>query len=399
MKTTWFAIFLFGCASLLANPLSVEQKIGQLLMTNFIGQQVNDDAKRLIDEAHVGGIIYYKDSNRLKSPEQVQNISNQLQQYSPLPLFIAIDQEGGAKNRLTEGFTVFPSQHDLRKTGKLEYVESAAYMTGQQLRAVGINFILGPVVDVNVNPNNPVIGPRSFGDNPEQVACFGKAALNGYARAGILSVLKHFPGHGDVTVDSHYDLPVVDKTRAELEKVELFPFTQLAESADGIMTCHLLIPALDPVDCATVSVPILQGLLRGEMGYDGLIVSDSLMMKGVLKQCGSLEKAAERAILAGCDLLIIGDNAEECTVDHIIRVHRHLVEAVKQGRISENRLDHAVARILALKSRIKQLFHDSEQIAQQVNTLEQQQLAEQITCTLKGDQYGKEKNRNEEEGI
>ena len=164
---------------------------------------------------------------------------------------------------------------------------------------------LAPVVDVDSNPNNPVIASRSFGADPERVAAFGARALSGYKEAGVIATLKHFPGCGDVAVDPHEDLPVIRKTKEELERVELLPFARLASSADAIMTAHILVPALDPDHCATLSKKTL-AYLREIIGFDGVIVADSLVMEGVVKQCGTVDEAAILALEAGCDFLILG---------------------------------------------------------------------------------------------
>ncbi|MBP9841064.1 MAG: glycoside hydrolase family 3 protein [Simkaniaceae bacterium] len=216
---------------------------------------------------------------------------------------------------------------------------------------------LAPVVDINSNPQNPVIGIRSFGETPATVLAFGSHALKGYKKAHLIATLKHFPGHGDVSTDSHEDLPIVHKSKKALEELELLPFIKLASSADAIMTAHLLVPALDPKHCSTLSKKTLT-YLKDTLGFQGVIVSDSLVMDGVLKTCGTVDEAAIRALKAGCDILILGGKlltgehaGFELSVADIKRVHQSLVEAVKQGRISEERLNQAVTKILTLKNR------------------------------------------------
>jgi len=342
--------------------LSLEEQVGQVLMVHFRGETANEDAKTLIHEAHVGGIIYYNWANGLTSPTQVQTLSSGLQrlaQKTPkaIPLLIAADQEGGLVARLQSGFTQFPGNRALGETGDPSLAEKAAFAMGEELRAVGIQMSLSPVVDVNMNPRNPVIGIRSFGDDPEVVTRFGEHALRGFQKAGILATVKHFPGHGDTTVDSHEDLPVIDKSFAELEKGEFVPFAHLVTAAETVMTAHLMVPALDPDHCSTLSAKTLH-FLRDALKFKGLIVTDSLVMEGVLKKCGSVDEAAIQALNAGCDLLILGGRSlnsnrvgSELTTADVIRVHRNLVAAVKSGRISKERLHDAVDKILALKER------------------------------------------------
>lgn len=342
--------------------MTLEEKVGQLLMVHFHGVCANEEAKELIQEAHIGGIIYYNWSNGLTSPEQVSSLSSSLQKLAaenrvPIPLFIAVDQEGGRVIRLQNGFTPLPSNQSVGLSHNPDLAEENAKICGKELLAVGVNVNFAPVVDILSNPNNPVIGTRSFGNTPEIVSTFAESALKGYKKAGILSTLKHFPGHGDVEIDSHKDLPILDKSLEELEKGELIPFRTLAKSADAIMTAHLLVKAFDTEKCSTLSKNTLR-YLREEIGFEGIIISDSLVMEGVLKRTLTVEEAAIQAIEAGCDLLILGGkqlmNEEkefELTCSDIRSVHQALVEAVKKGRISEERLNEANERLISLKNK------------------------------------------------
>ena len=354
-------LFAVSCFGYSVSEMSLEEKVGQILVVHFHGEEANDEAKTLVHEVHVGGFIYYNWANGLTSPAQVKSLGLGLQKLAQetrlsIPLFISVDQEGGLVARLTEGFTIFPGNRALGMTGRPELAEQSAFAIGEELKAVGINMNFSPVVDVNSNPRNPVIGIRSFSDSAETVVSFGRKALEGYHRAGIITSLKHFPGHGDVEVDSHVELPVVGKSKSELSKMELLPFQELAPMTDTIMTAHLLVPALDPDHCSTLSKKTLD-VLRDEIGFQGVIITDSLVMEGVLKKCGSVDEAAVQALKAGCDLLclggkqLIGGSKVEMTVPDIRRIHLHLVQAVKNGRISEERLNDAVAKVLKLKNR------------------------------------------------
>ena len=371
-----------------ASTLSLEEKVGQLLMVHFQGEVANEEARILIQDVKVGGIIYYNWSNGLHLPQQVQNLSFSLQKLTeknqnPISLLIATDQEGGIVSRLTNGFTKFPGNRALGESGDLNLAKAAALAMGRELQVVGINMNLSPVVDVNSNPRNPIIGIRSFAQTPETVVAFAEKVLDGYRQAEIIATLKHFPGHGDTEIDSHEDLPIVRKSIEELEKVELLPFRQLSRIAPVIMTAHLLVPALDADHCSTLSLKTLS-YLRNKMGFQGVIITDSLVMQGVLKRYQTVDEAAIRALDAGCDILLlggkqlIGEHDVELTVDDVKRIHSSLVKAVQENRISEERLNQAVDRVLALKKRYIVSKTEQESLDQLVNTLAHRQIAQEI---------------------
>lgn len=370
--------------------MTLEEKIGQLLMVHFNGETANEEAQTLIQRHYVGGFIYYNWANGLTSPEQVLDLSLSLQKLSlanriPIPLFIAADQEGGAVVRLKEGFTVFPGNKALGMTHNFELAEQSAFAMGQELKAVGVNFNLSPVVDVNSNPRNPIIGIRSFGSSPAVVIPFAECAIHGYQKAKIITALKHFPGHGDIEIDSHKDLPFVQKSKEELENIELLPFKELCPLADTVMTAHIMIPSIDPINCATLSKDVLT-ILRDEIGFDGVIISDSLVMEGLLKNCPSIDEAAIKALNAGCDILMLGGKqlmdtnlGLEPTVADVERVHKTLVDAVKNGLISEKRVDEAVKRILSLKDKYDlSPMQEKKDLELLVNTTEHNFLAKEI---------------------
>ena len=371
--------------------LTLEEKAGQVLMAHFRGEVPNENAKALICDTKVGGVIYYNWSNGLHSPEQVQDLSFGLQKLSqenrlPIPLFIAADQEGGVVTRLKQGFTIFPGNKTIGDTGDPNLAEAVAFAIGEELQGVGININLAPVVDVNINRLNSVIGIRSFGSDPETVVAFGEKALNGYKQANIIATLKHFPGHGDVKIDSHKDLPTIHKSIEELEQVELLPFAKLASSADMIMTAHLLVPALDQENCSTLSEKTLT-YLRDTIGFKGVIITDSLVMKGVLKQCPTVDEAAIQALNAGCDMLLLGGrqlvNSQanfELAVRDIQRIYYAIVNAVRSNCISEERLNQAVEKILKLKERYLEgkNFESRPGLLLLVNTPGHRELAQKV---------------------
>lgn len=373
------------CDFSLLEEMSLEEKVGQVLMVHFHGESVNEEATKLVSELKVGGIIYYNWSNGLYHPHEVYELSRGLQEIAKkgrlsIPLLIATDQEGGIVQRLQSGFTIFPGNRAVGEAKNLVLAKSAALAIAKELSAVGINMNLAPVADVNNNPKNPVIGIRSFGEDPEAVTENAGQFLEGFKEAGVIGVLKHFPGCGNISMDPHEDLPVITASKEELEKVELLPFMRLASVSDAIMTAHTLVPAFDEELCSTLSEKTLT-YLRKEIGFQGLIIADSLVMKGVLKKCHSVAEASVMALNAGCDLLILGGKllsgeheGFELIVDDIEKIHAYLVEAVKSGRILESRLDEAVERVL----KIKQHEAFSKSPNAKVQTGEHSALAEEI---------------------
>ncbi len=333
--------------------MTLEQKIGQVMIIGFDGLEPEPGLLEMIRTYHVGGVILF--ARNVGSPRQVAELTNALQRAaleSGQPgLFIAIDQEGGRVARLTEekGFTEFPGAMALAATGDVENARRVAQALAAEMRAVGINTDFAPDLDVNNNPANPVIGIRSFGSDPARVAGYGVAFLEGLQAGGVLAFGKHFPGHGDTATDSHVALPVVPHDRARLEAVEFVPFkAAMAADVAGIMSAHVTFPAIDatPGLPATLSSRVLTGLLREELGYGGLLVTDSLEM-GALAQSGyPVPLAAATAFAAGADLLLFNR-------DHAL--HRAAFEELRarllDGRIPETRLNEAVRRILQAKAR------------------------------------------------
>lgn len=343
------------------DQMTLEEKVGQLFIVHFIGETVNEDIEKLVLDYNVGGIVYYDLTNGLHNLSHVKKLSASLQRLArknrKIPLLITIDQEGGERGtRLREGFRQSPGNGALGEAGDPIQAYKWGYITGQELCYVGIYLNFAPVVDVNSNPDNPVIGDRAFGDDPELVATFGAQAVKGYLEGGVIPCIKHFPGHGDVTADPHYALPVVDKELEELRACEFVPFVKLAPQAPAMMAAFVRYPALDPDRCAAFSKKIIQDLLREEMGYEGVVITDSLSMGAVVEECGSEAEAAVRALEAGCDLLLMGrrelgggdsENLTETTIGMV----RAVLEAVQEGRLTEERIDASVERVLALKER------------------------------------------------
>ncbi|RKS76451.1 beta-N-acetylhexosaminidase [Actinomadura pelletieri DSM 43383] len=316
--------------------MSVAEKVGQLFVPRFSGRA---DALEKIRKYHVGGLIYFPEN--FGSPKRTAAESNALQKASKIPLLLGVDEEQGIVSR-TPFVTVFPGNMALGATGSPADAQAAARVTGTELRAVGINLDYAPDADVNVNPRNPVIGLRSFGADPGLVSKLTAGAVDGYQDAGVAAAAKHFPGHGDTATDSHTGLPVIRHSRPMWERLDAPPFrAAIAAGVDMIMTAHIEVPELDRSgDPATLSKTVLTGLLRGALGYQGVITTDSLEMAGVRKKYGDAAVAV-RAIEAGADQLLMPPS--------LPRAYRAVLAAVRSGRIPAQRLDASVTRILRLK--------------------------------------------------
>jgi beta-N-acetylhexosaminidase len=355
-------VLLPGCGSDSTEPesrvdkllksMSVEEKVGQIMVGFFRGATLSPEQQQRIRDLHLGGVVLYTESGNIEGTGQVSDLVTSIQDTARnagvIPLFVSIDQEGGTICRLTQGVTVFPGNMALGAVGSSKLSASSADIMARELRALGITMNYAPVVDVNSNPANPVIGERSFGSSPEDVARLGMAQIDAYRDAGVLCVAKHFPGHGDTDIDSHVGLPIVRHDRSRLDAVELYPFKAMVKAGvPVVMTAHVEVPALDPSGLpATLSAPIL-GVLRNEMGFDGLIITDSMGM-GAIVQGWGLEEASILSFLAGSDILLFGaDKGHEPAEQD--GIHQTLVAAVKSGRIPMERLDKAVRRILTVK--------------------------------------------------
>ena len=282
-------------------------KTGQRFVAGFEGTSIPEDFRKLVHTHKVGNVILFK--RNVVDAQQLKQLCDDLQTLilaeTGLPAFITIDQEGGAVTRLPEDCVIVPGAMALASTGNVENAYQAGVITGRELSAVGVNFDLAPVMDTNSNPHNPVIGARSFGDQPETVATYGSAMIRGLEE-NVISCAKHFPGHGDTAVDSHLGLPEVNKSLEELEKCELAPFRAAVEAGvSAIMTTHIMFPQIEKGGVpATMSKTIMQGILREKLSFKGLIISDCMMMQAIAKFYGTVPGALA-AINAGVDLICI----------------------------------------------------------------------------------------------
>ncbi|MFA6004418.1 MAG: glycoside hydrolase family 3 protein, partial [Elusimicrobiota bacterium] len=326
--------------------MSLEQKVGQLFMI-AIDSEIAAHYEPEIRAGRIGGAVLRWDRF---TGEEAMRFSLMIQEWAipgaaGAPFLIAADHEGGPffTQRLYGG-AVFPGNMALGAAGSTALTEEAAYITARELRALGIHMDFAPDLDINSNPDNPIIGVRSYGETAEQAAEHGLAALRGYRRGGILSVVKHFPGHGDTGVDSHLGLPVIRRSLAELQGLELAPFRAAVKAgADAVMPAHIVFSALGSTRPVTLSSAAIEGLLRGDMGFDGVVVSDSLDM-GAIANTYSTPEAAVLALEAGCDILLVGKGDYPGAYERVLA-------AVKNGRVSLDRLERSVARILRVKER------------------------------------------------
>ena len=355
----------------LISRMTLEEKVGQLFVMRVYGHsattpdQADIDANlkeigvrtaaEMIAKYRVGGIIYFTWAHNTRDPHQIADLSNGIQkaaldQPRGLPVLISTDQEHGIVARVGEPATLLPGAMAVGAGRSRSDARTLGRIAGAELRALGIRQDYSPVADVNVNPANPVIGVRSFGADPDAVAGLVAAEVSGYQRARVAATAKHFPGHGDTAVDSHFGFPVITHTREVWERLDAVPFRAAIDAGiDSIMTAHIMVPALDDSgDPATLSHPILTGILRGELGYDGVVVTDSLGMEGVRTKYGD-DRVPVLALKAGVDQLL---NPPSLDI-----AWNAVLKAVREGELTESRLDESLLRILRLKAKLR-LFEE-----------------------------------------
>ncbi|MGB2907348.1 MAG: glycoside hydrolase family 3 protein [Candidatus Aminicenantaceae bacterium] len=340
---------------------SLEEKLGQMLLVGFRGTTVQADSNilRSIREIHLGGVVLFDYDmpsksypRNIVSPGQVRELVRDLQSAAAIPLLVAVDAEGGRINRLKPeyGFIEVPSAQHMGEAGLQE--NHASYRKlARQLNGLGFNLNLAPVVDLNLNPTNPVIGSleRSFSPDPENVIARAAAFIEEHRSLGVISTLKHFPGHGSSRQDSH--LGLVDVTSTFQDR-ELLPYQELirAGQVDVIMTAHIMNRKIDPANPATLSPRFLQTILRQDMGFGGVIISDDMQMGAISRNFG-WEESLIKAVQAGCDILAIANNARTYDEQAAAMAHSILLAAVKGGRIPRSRIDASYRRILRLKQK------------------------------------------------
>ena len=328
--------------------MSLSDLAGQHFLLDFSGPEVTPEVERLIRDGRIGGVILF--AKNIRSASQVRGLTVDLQGIASAaglpPLFISVDQEGGMVNRLTEGVTVFPGAMSIAAAGRTGDAAAAGRMTALELRALGINVNHAPVLDVNTDTANPIIGVRAFADDPNEVARLGAAYAAAAQEAGVLTTPKHFPGHGATPVDSHLDLPWVSKDRPRLREEDIEPFAAaFAAGAGGLLTAHIVYPALDPDLPATLSPTVVTTLLREELGFSGVVFTDSMEMKAISARWGR-GPAAVMALAAGGDV-VMACGAGEVQWASIEAVRR----AAEEGTLDAAALRRSAARIADAKAR------------------------------------------------
>ena len=312
---------------------------GRLAIVGFRGHTVPDDLRRIVDDFDLGGVIYF--ARNVIEPAQVAELSRESAALAQdWPLWISVDQEGGRVARLKRPFTEWPPANTLGRSGDENLARRFARALAEELRAVGVNLDYAPVLDVHTNPKNPVIGDRALAEKAEDVARLGAVMIEALQEQGVMACGKHFPGHGDTSVDSHEGLPVVDHDRRRLDAVELVPFRRaIAGGVAAIMTAHVLVPALDEHHPASLSRVITADLLKRDLGFTGMVLSDDMGMKAI-SASSSLAETSVQAIAAGCDVVLLCNS----TPDEQVAALEAIIRAAESGEIPLSRLQDAERR-------------------------------------------------------
>ena len=356
----------------------MKNKIGQLFVVGFPGREITPELKKMIHDYQIGGVILF--AYNIGTPKEVLELTTALQKEAKAagyeyPLLIAIDEENGTVKRLGEGAGEYPGAMALSATEDSKYAYEVGKATGDDLLSLGLNWNYAPVLDVNNNPENPVISVRSFGETPEMVSEFGIQMMKGLQDSKVATALKHFPGHGDTNTDSHFALPIINHDMVRLEEIELAPFKQaIADGADSIMTAHIVFPALEPEEGrpATLSKNIITGLLREKLGFDGVIVTDALEMDAIAETIG-IPNGAVEALKAGVDNVLIGHLPDEQ-----LKSLKRVEEAVADGEIPLERIEESYKRVIKLKEKYlswDDLTLDAPEVPETFNSKEKQELA------------------------
>lgn len=327
-------------------PAPLARQIGQLLIGSLPGTSVTPEFRGLVREHAVGGVTLF--GRNIEAVEHVRELSDELRSLSrDWPLWVAIDQEGGRVARLKSPFTEWPPMAVLGRSGDVRLAQQFAAALAAELTAVGVTLDFAPVLDVMTNAANPVIGDRAFSDDAQRVGAFGAAIIRGLQDNGVAACGKHFPGHGDTSVDSHLALPLVEHPPDRIRRVECVPFREaIRQDVAFMMTAHILVPSMDEERPATLAPSIVTGLLREELGFQGVILSDDLEMKAIADHY-TVPDAAVQAIAAGCDGVLICHGSVELQALTL----EALIHAVEDGRIPRRRAEDALALNRAAKER------------------------------------------------
>lgn len=330
--------------------LSLDEKIGQLVLVGMDGTAPTPQTKELIEQYHVGGFIFFKPN--IENAAQAVALFNSLKETNraanAVPLFLSVDEEGGRVSRLPNTLVKLPPNGAIGKRNDPAFTRALGGVLGQELRAFGLNVDFAPVLDVNSNPHNPAIGDRAFGSDAALVSRLGVPEMQGLQAERVIPVIKHFPGHGDTSVDSHLGLPIVQHDIERLRSLELIPFADAVRAgADMVMVAHILLPKLDADHPASFSATIISTLLRKELGFRGVVITDDLTMGAIVKHY-DIGAAAVQAIKAGGNIVLVG---------HEFDKQKAVIQALKQaavnGSLSPAEIDDRVYQILALKQKYR----------------------------------------------
>lgn len=338
-----------------SHEMTLEEKIGQLFVFGFDALEMNNNIRSLINDYKLGNVILF--TRNIKTPKQLFNLNQELQKQAieslQIPLLITIDQEGGMVTRIMNGGTFFPGALTITASNNESNSYLSGKLMGEELIRLGVNMNLAPVLDVNNNHENPVIGVRSFSDKPEVVSRYGTKFIAGL-QENVIATAKHFPGHGDTVIDSHLGLPRISYGRDRLDQIELYPFKEaIKNGVKAIMTSHINFDAFTENNLpATLSKQCLTGLLREELGFEGLIITDGMQMKAIADTYGTVEGSL-MAIEAGANLVCIC-HSEELQKEAV----EHVFNAVKNGRLSEATINERVSKVLECKKDIHLYLHD-----------------------------------------
>ncbi|MFJ7640268.1 beta-N-acetylhexosaminidase [Peribacillus sp. NPDC097225] len=346
--------------------MTLEEKVGQLMMIGFSGTEKSTEVQEFIEEKHIGGIIYF--DRNMSSPKQVAELSNSLQESAKgsrfsLPLMVAIDQEGGAITRMREQVSPIPSQQKLGEKATADEVYQVAKLNGRELDSMGINLNFAPVLDLSKKDS------RSFGTDPKKVHQYGEKVIQGLNEASVTGALKHFPGNGRSEIDPHVETSSVEANQLDLENSDIYPFKEIIKEVDNdkffMMVTHIKYPAYDKEKPASLSKVIIEDLLREKLGYKGIVITDDMEM-GAVKNYFSFKDMGKEAILAGVDIVLVCHEHP-----HQLEVYNGIIDAVKKGEIPMERIDESTKRVLTYKlNNIQQTIVDPEQAAKVVKSPE-----------------------------
>jgi beta-N-acetylhexosaminidase len=339
--------------------MTLDEKIGQMLMFSIEGYSLSDNTKKLIKDYKVGGFIVLGEN--VQDTKQVLELLNSIKReniLSKIPLFLSVDEEGGRVTRMPKEFKKLPTNKTIGKLNNKVFSSKIGSAIGSEIKAFGYNMDFAPVLDVNSNPNNPVIGNRSFGANASVVSDLGIETMKGIQSENIIAVVKHFPGHGDTNVDSHKGLPTVNNDLERLQSLELIPFTKaINNEVDAIMIAHILLPKIDKENPSSMSKIIITDILRNNLKFDGVVITDDMTMGAIMKNY-NIGEAAVKSVNAGTDVVLVCHG-----YDNQIGVINALKDACLKGEILESRINESVYRILKLKKK----YNLSDRIIDSVN--------------------------------